>query len=160
MEPEKFTFFWSGTFSQRHPSPFMIDAIWYNCAEQYMMAAKARLFRDQETERKIMSSVEPIDQKRYGQKVRNFIQDTWYREARSIVFRGNQAKFLQNEDMKKELLATVGTTLVEASPSDELWGIGLRKTNPLAQNRETWKGKNWLGQTLTELREYLIKEGH
>jgi ribA/ribD-fused uncharacterized protein len=69
---EKFTFFWSGPFSQWHPSPFQIDGIHYNCAEQWMMAEKARLFGDEETERKIMFAVMPQDQKKYGRQVKDF----------------------------------------------------------------------------------------
>lgn len=155
MENEKFTFFWSGVFSQWHPSPFQVKDIWYNCAEQYMMAEKARLFGDTETLRKIMNTIEPVDQKRYGREVKNFVTETWDADARYIVFNGNFAKFTQNEDIKKELLATAGTTLVEASPEDTIWGIGLRKEDPRAQNRATWKGTNWLGEVLTEIRDII-----
>lgn len=160
MKTEKFTFFWSGTFSQWHPSPFMVDAIWYNCAEQYMMAEKAKLFHDTKKFQMILNAIEPVDQKRYGRLVENFVKETWDANAKNIAYKGNYAKFTQNENMKKELLATAGTTLVEASPEDTIWGIGLRKEDPRALNRDTWKGTNWLGQTLTEVREHIIKEGH
>jgi hypothetical protein len=159
METEKFTFFWSGTFSQWHPSPFQIEDIWFNCAEQHMMAGKALLFGDIKTLKKIMDAVEPIDQKRYGRQVINFVKERWDANAKSIVYNGNYAKFTQNEDLKKELLATAGTTLVEASPEDTVWGIGLRKDDPLAQNRATWHGTNWLGEVLTEVRDHLIQKG-
>lgn len=158
MEAEKFTFFWSGTFSQWHPSPFQIDNLWYNCAEQYMMAEKARLFKDDETLNKIMNTVMPDDQKRYGRMVKDFDQKTWSEHAKDIVFHGSYAKYTQNEDMKDELLATAGTTLVEASPEDTVWGIGLKKDNPAAQDRATWKGANWLGEVLTKVRNILIEE--
>ena len=160
MKTEKFTFFWSGTFSQWHPSPFMVDAIWYNCAEQYMMAEKAKLFHDTKKFQMILNAIEPVDQKRYGRLVENFVKETWDANAKNTAYKGNYAKFTQNENMKKELLATAGTTLVEASPEDTIWGIGLRKEDPRALNRDTWKGTNWLGQTLTEVREHIIKEGH
>ena len=155
---ERFTFFWSGIFSQWHPSPFQINNIWFNCAEQHMMANKASLFGDNDALFKIMNTIEPIDQKRYGREVKNFVQEVWNAKAKSIVYGGNYAKFTQNEDMKKELLVTVGTTLVEASPEDTIWGIGLRKEDPRAQNRNTWKGTNWLGEVLTEVRDDIIKE--
>ena len=53
---------------------------------------------------------------------------------------------------------TTGTTLVEASPYDKIWGIGLKSTSPLAQNRSTWKGTNLLGKILTEVRDELSTE--
>ena len=154
---EKFTFFWSGVFSQWHPSPFQISGIWYNCAEQYMMAEKAMIFRDKEMHRRIISAVDPADQKRYGRQVKNFNEEVWNKAARNVVFNGNHAKFTQNEDLKKILLATAGTTLVEASPEDTIWGIGLRKDDPRALNRETWLGTNWLGEILTKVRDSIKK---
>jgi len=125
-----------------------------------MMAEKAKLFHDTKKFQMILNAIEPVDQKRYGRLVENFVKETWDANAKNIGYKGNYAKFTQNENMKKELLATAGTTLVEASPEDTIWGIGLRKEDPRALNRDTWKGTNWLGQTLTEVREHIIKEGH
>ena len=62
-------------------------------------------------------------------------------------------QFLQNPEIRSELLATEGSTLVEAAPRDCRWGIGLGMDNPKALSRDTWRGKNWLGQVLTEVRD-------
>jgi ribA/ribD-fused uncharacterized protein len=156
---EKFTFFWSGIFSQWHPSPFEIDGVWYNTAEQWMMAEKARLFGDLETLAKIMSAVDPADQKRYGREVKGFVKKKWDAVARDVVLKGSLAKYGQNPDLKKILFATEGTTLVEASPEDNIWGIGLHKTDSRVQKRETWRGTNWLGDALTKTREILKEKG-
>ena len=153
---EKFTFFWSGVFSNWYSSPFEIDGIWYSTSEQFMMAEKARLFNDEQTLAKIMSTVDPADQKRYGREVKGFNKDKWEAVARDIVYKGCLAKFSQNEDLKKVLLNTVGTTLVEASPEDKIWGIGLRKDDPRAKNRATWLGTNWLGECLNRVRDILL----
>jgi ribA/ribD-fused uncharacterized protein len=155
---EEFTFFWSGPFSQWHPSPMEIDGVWYNCAEMYMMAEKARLFKDDETLAKIMSAVDPSDQKRYGREVKGFDKEKWDAVAKDIVYKGSMAKYTQNPDLKRDLLATVGTTLVEASPKDNIWGIGLAKTDSRALDRSTWRGKNWLGETLTKVRDDIISK--
>jgi len=153
---EKFTFFWSGTFSQWHPSAFTIDGVTYNCAEQYMMGEKARLFGDETRLGMIMSAVDPSDQKRYGRQVTSFNKEKWDAVAREAVYRGSYAKYAQNSDMLKELLATEGSTLVEASPEDNIWGIGLRKSDPRAHDRKTWKGTNWLGEALTKVRDRIL----
>lgn len=155
---EKFTFFWSGIFSQWHPAAFNIDGIFYNCAEQYMMAEKARLFKDDVMEMRIMKAALPSDQKRLGRQVTGFDLDIWNSKAKDIVYRGNYAKFTQNENLKQELLKTVGTTLVEASPHDTIWGIGLLRSDRKALNRNTWRGTNWLGEILTKVRDDLMKE--
>jgi ribA/ribD-fused uncharacterized protein len=82
--------------------------------------------------------------------------DTGRAHREEIVMRGNRSKFTQNVELRTLLLATAGTTLVEASPFDRIWGIGLGATNPLAQQRGTWRGQNLLGQILTKLREELM----
>lgn len=152
---EKFTFFWNGPFSQWHLCKFVVDGIEYNCAEQFMMAEKARLFNDEETEKQIMETKSPREQKKLGRKVKNFDVDKWNESAKKIVYTGNKAKFTQNDYLKQKLLETRGTTLVEASPYDKIWGISLPEDDPRALNRETWKGTNWLGEVLTQLRDDL-----
>jgi ribA/ribD-fused uncharacterized protein len=155
---EKFTFFWSGPYSNWHPSPFQIDGVWYNCGEQWMMKQKADFFGDENIGIKIMASPDPKEQKGYGRQVKNFDKAKWDAVARDIVYKGCFAKFDQNEDLKKIILSTVGTTLVEASPEDRIWGIGLRKTDPRALSRDTWLGTNWLGIALMKVREVLISK--
>lgn len=156
-QTEKFTFFWSGPLSQWHPSPFEIDGITYNCAEHYMMAEKARLFGDEARLKMIMSAVDPSDQKRYGKMVVPFEKEKWNDVARDVVYRGSYAKYTQNPDLKKQLLNTAGTTLVEASPKDNIWGIGLSKDDPRSRDRSTWLGTNWLGETLTKVRDKMLE---
>lgn len=153
---EKFTFFHRGKFSQWAMCNFSVDSTDYNCAEQYMMASKAILFRDWESLDKIMASKLPKEQKALGRKVSNFNEVLWNHYSRHAVYYGNYAKFTQNKQFEKALLETVGTTLVEASPHDRLWGIGLDAGDPRAQKRETWRGKNWLGEVLTAVREDII----
>ena len=67
-------------------------------------------------------------------------------------------QFSQNADLRKTFLATHPRTLVEAAPRDRLWGIGLGAFNPKARNRSQWRGRNLLGQILTEVREELRQD--
>jgi ribA/ribD-fused uncharacterized protein len=153
---EQFTFFWGGEFSQWYPSKFTIDNVEYNCAEQYMMAKKADLFGDHEMWSAIMNSTSPREQKALGRGVANFNADVWNANCKRFVKEANIAKFTQNPKLKKVLLDTVGTTLVEASPQDKIWGIGLHETDPKAWSRTTWEGTNWLGEIITEVRDELL----
>ncbi len=155
---EQFTFFWKGPLSQWHPSPFTIDGIVYNCCEQFMMAEKARRFNDPETLDLIMKSSSPKFQKALGRHVKNFNQEYWNGVAKYVVYIGNHYKFIQNKDLLKHLEDTKGTTLVECSPYDKIWGIGLVESDPRVKNRDTWLGTNWLGEVLTQVRIDLLGE--
>lgn len=150
---EKFTFFWAGVFSQWYPSRFTIDGVIYNCAEQYMMAKKAELFGDTKTLELIMNSTIPKEQKALGRGVANFNPEVWGTNCKRFVKEATIAKFSQNPKLLKILMDTAGTTLVEASPEDKIWGIGLAHYDPRAHDRSTWEGTNWLGEIITEVRK-------
>ena len=156
---EKFTFFWKteSPFSQWYPAEFIIEGVRFNCAEQYMMYRKALLFGDEEMTSKILNSSSPRTQKAHGRKIRHFVESVWEKHSHEIVYTGNHAKFTQNPSLKAALFATAGTTLVEASPHDRIWGVGLAEDDPHIYNRNTWRGQNRLGKILTQLREDLMK---
>lgn len=157
---ENFTFFWSNKspFSNWYRAEFEVNNVRFNCSEQYMMYKKAVLFNDDTIANKIIAASNPGKQKALGRQVKNFNQEIWEDNCKQIVYDANYAKFTQNEPLLKALLKTKGTTLVEASPVDTIWGIGLAEDDPRASDRTKWKGTNWLGEILTELRENLIKE--
>uniref|UniRef100_A0A0B6YSJ9 NADAR domain-containing protein n=1 Tax=Arion vulgaris TaxID=1028688 RepID=A0A0B6YSJ9_9EUPU len=157
---ESYVFFYGkqSPFSQHHPAKFSIDGVVFNCAEQYMMYAKAVLFKDEEMKKKIMSSDNPVLQKKFGRQVKNFEKDVWNQEAEKVVKTSTRAKFDQNEDLRKELFATFPKTFAEASPRDRIWGIGLGASNPKALNKSNWRGRNKLGYILTEVRNELMKD--
>lgn len=157
----KYLFFWdqknpeTACFSQWYPSLFIIDGIWYANAEQYMMAAKARLFKDEEALQKILASTSPREMKSIGRSIKKFDQQVWEQNREQIVYDANMAKFSQNEELKKKLLDTKDKILVEASPVDFIWGIGLHETNPDAYDPRKWQGLNLLGFTLMRIRASL-----
>lgn len=164
----KYLFFWGHRkrkdgqigkqcFSQWWGASFEIDGIKYPSAEVYMMAQKAQLFNDHEMEQKIITSSNPGAAKKYGREIRNFNEDVWKQNRFEIVVRGNQAKFEQNEALKKFLLSTNKRVLVEASPVDKIWGIGLAEDDPHAENPEKWNGLNLLGFALMKVR-YILSE--
>jgi len=154
-ERDGFVFFWSGWPSQWYPSPFTIERIPYTCCEQFMMAEKARLFGDEPTRQQILATESPVEQKALGRKVTPFDDATWTAACREIVYLGNLAKFTQNPALRELLVATGTSTIVEASPTDKIWGIGLAADDPLATNRARWRGKNWLGEALMRVRAEL-----
>lgn len=149
-----FHFFYGGPFSQWYPCQFVIDGEIYNCAEQYMMAMKATIFGDFESLDKIMEANHPAVQKRIGRGVKNFRPDVWNKLAKALVYRANIAKFSE-PILKKFILSTGDTELVEASPTDKIWGIGLPEGHPDTLDKTKWQGTNWLGEVLMQVRETL-----
>lgn len=156
----RFEFFFTDAnpFSQWYPCTFTVGENTFNCAEQYMMHGKALLFGDTATAAKILAAAHPREHKALGRKVKPFDDVIWKRERLAIVRAGSHAKFTQNADLLEKLLATKGSTLVEASPYDKIWGIGLAATDPRAKDPAQWKGQNLLGKILTELRDQLLAE--
>ena len=151
--------FWKppNPFGQWTESQFEIDGIRYGCAEQYMMAEKARLFGDTEIEHAILKSNSPRHQKKLGKQVSRFQEDKWISERSNIVFRGNVAKFTQNEELKSLLQETGDRKMVEASPLDRIWGIGFAADNPKAYIPNEWDGLNLLGNVLEDVRAHINK---
>lgn len=151
----KYVLFWGGWPSQWAGSAFKVDGVSYNCCEQYMMAEKARVFGDQRAEKNILATGSPAKQKTLGREVKGFDHDHWNGVCRGIVYSGNLAKYVQNDDMHRLMMGTGKRTLVEASPKDRIWGIGLHQDDPRARIPAKWRGRNWLGIALMQVRDEL-----
>ncbi|MDR2026062.1 MAG: NADAR family protein [Prevotellaceae bacterium] len=159
----EYVFFWNtdkinlsvGCFSQWQKAYFKADGYEYCCAEQYMMGQKALIFNDSESFEKILSANHPKTIKELGRKVKNFDGNEWDKIKYKIVLNGNFYKFTQNKEMMEILISTGKKILVEASPFDKIWGVGLDEKNEKIYNPNYWEGENLLGFALMELRDVL-----
>lgn len=164
MEPD-FLFFWGHTesgdgvtaacLSQWYPKGFEVDGVIYKTAEHWMMAEKARIFEDEAAREAIIQSDDPNAAKALGRKVSPFDPKVWDAQKFDVVLKGSVHKFGQDDELKSFLLSTGERILVEASPRDKIWGIGMGKTNPDAQDPALWRGENLLGFALMEARTIL-----
>jgi len=150
-----FHFFWKGPFSQWKASEFVHDGVRFPTAEHWMMYRKAEIFADEESMKKILEAKTPKEAKDLGRNVRNFDECVWDELKMQVVMFGNLLKFSQHKDLRDKLLITGKKVLVEASPYDRVWGIGLDANDELAKNPAMWKGENKLGFCLMSVRESL-----
>lgn len=158
-----YLFFWGHTakdkntvgkecLSQWYPASFEIEGVHYPTAEHYMMAEKARLFGDDAALQKILASDSPADAKALGRTVKGYQDNIWKQHRYETVVCGNTAKFTQNEELKTYLQSTGDRLLVEASPEDKIWGIGLFENHADAHNPAKWRGMNLLGFALMDVK--------
>jgi len=165
----KYLFFWGHQpnkdgsigktcFSQWWEQGFNHKGIHYNTAEHWMMAGKARLFNDEEILAKILAADSAAEAKKLGRQVRNFDQTQWNEHRYTIVKNGNYLKFTQHEELKKFLLTTASRVLVESSPYDKIWGIGMHTNDDGIDNPNNWKGENLLGFALMEVKDLIMEE--
>lgn len=143
--------------SQWWMASFEVNNIIYKTAEHWMMAEKARLFKDGKALSNILASQSPAKAKEEGRLIENFDPAVWDLHKFGIVVEGNRHKFSSDHTLKDFLLSTERQVLVEASPLDTIWGIGLSGDNPAAQDPVSWRGENLLGFALMEVRALLIK---
>jgi ribA/ribD-fused uncharacterized protein len=169
-EEPGFLFFWDhrrthdgklapGCLDQWWPSPIRIGGRRFATAEHYMMWSKARLFEDGETAAAILADDDPERAQELGRAVAGFDRKVWERHRFPIVVRGSMAKFGQRGELRNFLLSTGDRVLVEASPDDALWGIGLEADDPRAADPRTWQGQNLLGFALMVARQQLRAKG-
>jgi ribA/ribD-fused uncharacterized protein len=167
----KYIFFWGHTnkyneeagkfcFSQWFESPFTVESITYKTAEHWMMAQKALLFADRTIFDKIINCEKPGEAKDLGRKVIGYDDQIWNEKKFDLVKVGNIHKFNQHPKFAKYLLKTENRILVEASPVDNIWGIGLSQDSSDIQNIYAWRGQNLLGFVLMATRDFLKEFGH
>ncbi len=164
--PVKYLFFWGhqpskdGTItkaclSQWWRADFVVAGLTYRSAEHWMMAEKARLFDDEAVLSRILAANSPAEAKKLGREIQGFVPEVWEDHKFEIVKTGNWHKFSQHRDLAAFLRSTGERVLVEASPVDTIWGIGLAADAPDAAHPDRWQGPNLLGFALMEVRDQL-----
>jgi ribA/ribD-fused uncharacterized protein len=165
-EALKFIFFWGHTskhqdtvgpfvFSQWYPVSFIVDEVQYYTAEHWMMGQKALLFGDRLKFMEIIQTEKAPAVKALGRQIMGFNQAKWDGAKFDLIVKGNVEKFNQNEKLKSYLISTNDHVLVEASPNDNIWGIGMSRDTKGIENPHSWQGQNLLGFALMEARDLI-----
>ncbi|ULH14695.1 NADAR family protein [Deinococcus sp. KNUC1210] len=143
----------SHPFSNFYPSKFVVDGLLFHWAEQSIMYRKALHFGDTASARKIMQAYSPAECKKLGRQVQGFDEAGWALVREQVAFDTVLHKFQHNRKLRAVLLQTGSALLVEAAPSDRIWGIGFSEQDALAY-RFQW-GENLLGKALMRVRDEL-----
>lgn len=128
------------------------------CAEQFMMVGKVLLFGPTMIDEYFKTCKHNSACKRFGRKVPNYNEKVWTNINLAWVTVGNYLKFSQNETLKDHLVKTGDALLVEASPRDSIWGVGMSVDHPDIMNPKKWKGLNKLGKALMKARELISEQ--
>ena len=143
----------NGYLSNWYPSRFTVEGRSFSSMEQFMMYQKAVCFCDTNIAVQIMNTHDVSEIKQLGRQVSGYNDIIWNGVRQIVVFEGLLAKFSQNEDLKKMLLASGNAVLAECAVNDRIWGIGLSMTDPDRHDISKWKGQNLLGFTLMMVRD-------
>ncbi|KFY36081.1 hypothetical protein V494_05343 [Pseudogymnoascus sp. VKM F-4513 (FW-928)] len=129
------------------------DQITFNCAEQFMMYCKAGRFNGRDTQRRVLATSSPKEQKHLGRQVNGFYDPRWDEVKSDVVIAGSIAKFSRNRKLRGKLLATGDRLLVEASSQDPVWGIGYSAKHAMAHR------KHWGENRLTNISSNGLRQG-
>lgn len=152
--------FWRSNevFSNWCPAKFTDGTLFFDNSEQYMMIRKAELMGDFDSSFKMQKVSDPRELKQLGRQVKNYNEELWIEHRLDVMIKGCYYKFSQNASMMQELLNTGERILVEASPNDKIWGIGLEEKDPRCLDQSQWQGQNLLGQALMVVRKRIQSE--
>ncbi len=148
IEKSCFSQWWKSDFANN-------DGVIFSTAEKWMMFKKAELFKDEAILNEILALNEPKEIKSLGRQIRGFDQKVWDQQKYAIVLEGSLLKFTQNDTLRIFLISTSNKIIVEASPYDKIWGIGMKADEENFNNPNYWKGENLLGFALMEVRDII-----
>src|SRR5699024_5169580 len=141
---EEHVFFWTGRdiYSNFHYSPFKHEGKLFNWSEQAVMYRKAKLFGANDIANRILLETDPVNCKRIGRRIKiDFKEDVWEKERERIYKEVLLDKF-SIPYLKQQLLETKDKIIVEASPYDTIWGIGMGENDKGVDNPRNWRGQN------------------
>ena len=155
-------YFWGSHFSNFWLCPIYatpdcaVTGFRYNCAEQLYMVEKAMFFNDHDSALMMCYCPDGKSVKALGRKVKNFDQDEWNKVSYDKMLIACRGKYTQNKNLVEELINTKNKVMVESSPSDKIWGVGLHESDDRILNESNWTGENRLGKVLMQIRSELI----
>lgn len=159
-------------FSNFYKAPFSVklqgtnELVTFTCTEQYFMYQKAETFGDTKIMQELLNpNLHPADYKHLGKKVTPYDDAKWNTVRYEKMKNALRHKFTQSKKLRTILLNTRNAVLVETSPFDTIWGIGVGKTARPGQRPinwrdiNNWRGQNLLGFALMEIRDELNQKG-
>lgn len=121
-------------------------------SEHVFMWLKAYHFGDKDVMEQIASVKHPAEAKKLGRLIKDYDDNKWKTLREGAMYTAVLLKFQQNHELWEQLKATGNRILVEASPTDKIWGVGLAEDDERILDEKNWQGLNLLGKTLMMVR--------
>lgn len=145
--------------SNWYPSTFVMNGHLFANSEQAFIYLKVKQFNDKARIARVLTQPDPYKVKKIGrQPIDGYDEKIWKENRFDAMRQANYAKYSQSPQLTAKLIETDGYSLAEASPTDDIWGIGLSEDDPRAWKKETWQGQDLLGLVLEDVRAALIVE--
>jgi len=155
-------------FSNFYPAPFLYrkkvndiltgeitQEYLFNNSEQAYMFEKCMFFNQLELAEKCINEIDPKKVKNIGRSIPNFDAEKWDKISFGVMYNVCLHKYTFNKEAHKTLVDSGDRTLVEASPYDNKWGVGISASDDQILFEENWTGENRLGKVLMKTREKL-----
>ena len=157
---DKYVAFWGGVFSNFYPCNIEAEGHSFKSSEQYFMWQKATYFMDDVIAQAILDAKTPSQAKQLGRRVSGYDDETWAKVRLHAMFNAVYLKFSQNDELKKIIISDdlKGKHVVEGSPIDKIWGVGVKWDDPAIADEKNWQGENLLGLVLDNVRIALLQE--
>jgi len=163
-ETETHIYFWTNWMSNWTPSNLKIyyDGELFTNSEQIFMYIKAKFFGDENKAGEIVRlGSNPAIAKKLGREVSGYDEEAWSASRFDAMYAAVKAKFESDRVLSRQLMETDTKTLVEASPVDIIWGVGIHEKDDSILDENNWKGQNLLGKVLMKVRtEIQSKNGY
>ena len=120
------------------------------------MYFKAKFFNDDEKAREIVQfGSNPKIAKKLGREIKGYDEESWSKEREEAMYKAVFLKFSSDKKLSQQLIKTENKILVEGTPVDLIWGVGIKWDDNRILDEKNWKGNNLLGKVLMRVRKDL-----
>lgn len=158
-ETKTHVYFWNSSLSNFHKMSIEIEGDKgekFPTSEHLFMYYKALHFNDLDAAERITRVKPPAFAKDIGRAVRNYNDEEWDNVRYQYMVDTLRRKYANPSKERDFLVGTHPKILVEGSPYDKVWGVGIHYKDRRIVDVRNWEGDNLLGKALMEVRKEVL----